>query len=128
MDHGRVGQVPAFQVGEGDRIVQPDGTATAPVMTVDWVDHHETSSDDVGAPGRAVLWLDDGDSLDLPAESVLSVIWHEDARDVPLTRPEVVGDDTDPVVVLIGIGPAGSGDVLERGEESTVGRFTQFVQ
>lgn len=97
MDQGCVRQVPAREVGEGERIVQPDGTATPPVMTVEWTDYDETAD----TPWRVVLWLDDGDSWDLPADTVLSVVWYEDAPDIPVTRPAVVGDGTDPVIALL---------------------------
>jgi hypothetical protein len=89
MDEGRVTQIAAAHIGEGYRIIHPDGTATAPVMAVDW------------HPGRAVLVLDDGDELDLPSDTMLSAIWHEDATDVPLTRPRVVDEDADPGVALM---------------------------
>jgi hypothetical protein len=97
MGDGRVMRVTAADIGEGYRIVQPDGTATAPVMSVEWTDFDEVTE----TAARAVLFLDDGDELDLPGDAVLSAIWHEDATDVPLTRPRIVGDDADPVVVLL---------------------------
>jgi hypothetical protein len=89
MHQGQVTQVAAADIGEGYRIVHPDGTATEPVMAVDW--HAD----------RAVVILDDGDELDLPGDTMLSAIWHEDATDVALTRPRVVGDDADPGVALM---------------------------
>jgi hypothetical protein len=89
MDQGRVTQVRAADIDEGCRIVQPDGTATAPVMAVDW------------HPGWAAIVLEDDDQWDFPMDTMLPAIWHEDATDVPLSRPRVVGDDADPRVALM---------------------------
>jgi hypothetical protein len=101
MVRGQVTQVAAAHVGEGYRIVQPDGTATAPVMAVRWTDGEGEFAEYGDTPVRAVLALDDGDELDLPGDAMLSVIWHADATDMPETRPRVVGDDADPVVALL---------------------------
>jgi hypothetical protein len=88
MTPGQVTQAAAAQIGEGYRIVQPGGTATAPVMTVQWTDAEGELADDRDSPVRAVLALDDGDELELPGDTMLSVIRHADATDVPLTRRE----------------------------------------
>jgi len=77
VDIQSVAQVRAGDVGEGYRILQPDGSATAAIMTIEWQDE------------RAVFWLDDGDVWEFPRDRMLSAFWHEDGPDVPLHVPAI---------------------------------------
>jgi hypothetical protein len=90
----RMVQVRAAEIGEGYRIVRPDGSATAPVTWVDW-------DGEDGAPARAHVRLDDGDVLDLPGDTLVSAVWHADAHDIPLWQPEIVDGVGDPVAALL---------------------------
>jgi hypothetical protein len=90
----RIVQVRAAEIGEGYRIVQPDGSATAPVTWVGW-------DGEADSPARAHVRLDDGDVLDLPGDTVVSAVWHADAHDIPLWRSEVVDGASDPTAALL---------------------------
>jgi hypothetical protein len=87
VDNESVAEVRAGDVGEGYRILQSDGTATAAIMAIEWHDEW------------AVLWLDDGDVWEFPRDRMISAFWHEDGPDVPLHVPAI--DAGSPVAGLL---------------------------